>query len=192
MGEHTAECRLICLYKGAARIYCLYKGAARVHCTHLFVQGCRFITQSRNLSSRQSRLDKLLLKAIDLFTLSTKEFINALMHVPSRLGYILRVMSLYCCLWKNEETLTYVTILCTAYSSKLNISRNFEPLACRIYRFMDIACNTPLHQPGQATHPHRYTTSALFAQCFIIDCHYQSKRTCFTLQWRTIPNLLWY
>ena len=36
---------------------------------------------------------------------------------------------------------------------------------------------------------YRYNTSAL---CFIVDCHYQSKRTCFTFQWRVIPNLLWY
>ena len=57
---------------------------------------------------------------------------------------------------------------------------------------MDLARKTPLHQPAKATHPHRYNTSALFAQCFIVDCHYQSKRMCSTLQRQAIPNLLWY
>ena len=73
------------------------------------------------------------------------------------------------------------------YSSKLNSNRNFEHLVCSIYQFVDLVCKALLHQPAKATHPHRYNTSVLFAQCFIVNCHYQSKRTCLiTLQWWTI------
>ena len=75
--------------------------------------------------------------------------------------------------WENFDRMQLV--LCTAYSSKLNNSKNFEPLACSIYQFMDLARKTLLHQLAKATHPHRYNTSALFTQCFVIDCHYQSK-----------------
>ena len=76
-----------------------------------------------------------------------------------RLGYILAP---FC--WKfifllmgNEETLTVCYSPCVG-----NSIRNFEPLAWSIYRFVDLACKTLLHQPAKATYPHRYNTFALF------------------------------
>ena len=107
--------------------------------------------------------------------------------MTSRLGYILTLfcrkfilkMRKFDCMW---------LALCTAYSSKLNSSVNFEPLACSIYQFVNLHVRLFCISPPKPLSQYA-TMHMLFAQCFIVDCHYQSKRTWFTLQWL---NLLWY
>ena len=70
-------------------------------------------------------------------------------------------MNLYCCLWKNEETLTICNSPCEQRTPVNWTVVVFEPLACRMYQFVDLACKTQLHLPAKATHPTRYNTSAL-------------------------------
>ena len=94
------------------------------------------------------------------------------------------VMKLYCCFYKNEKTLPvcnymYVpTALYTANSNKLNSSRNFKPLACRIYWFMDLVYMTLLHQSAKATHTHCYNTFVLFTQWFTVELSLPIKKEC--------------